>query len=479
MSKKIARRTSLDMTEGNPTSLLLKFAVPLLLGNFLQQTYNIVDSLVVGNYVGKEALGAVGSVMPVTFLFISLFMGLAIGSTVIIAQYFGAKDKRNVQLTIETIYKAYVVMSIVITALSLFFINDLLHLMGVPEDIFDFAKTYLSIIFLGYFALFGYNVNNSILQGVGDTISSLYYLAIAVVINIVLDLLFVGYFSWGVAGAAYATVIANFCSFVFGVWHINKREDGVRVRLFTKNFSGPILREAYRLGIPAGLQNVIFSVGMLAVVRLVNSYGTNFIAGYNAAIKIDGLAFLPITSYASATTAYVGQNIGANRMDRVRKGVRAALRINFVTAAILAPLVVFMGPKLLSLFLDQYDPEVIAAGMAYLWRVVPFLWALGFLFIINSAIRGAGSSLMPMLITFFGLILGRVPLAYGLNHYFGRDNIFWSWPLGWALALVIAITYYLSGRWHNKSRLQFSPELSNEKHGSAAGVETCADADSK
>ncbi|MDO5738393.1 MAG: MATE family efflux transporter [Eubacteriales bacterium] len=439
------------MTTGKPASLILRFAIPLIIGNFLQQTYSIVDSLVVGNYIGKEALGAVGSTSPLTFLFISLFMGIGIGGTVVISQFFGAKNNERVQMTIETMYKAFIVISVILTILSSYFVDELIHLIGVPEEISGMAKDYIEIIFLGYIGLFGYNINNCILQGLGDSVSNVIYLTISVVMNIVLDFLFVGYMNFGVAGAAYATIISNFSSFLFGIWHINKSKTGFRIRLFTKNFDSKTLGEVVRLGVPAGMQNVIFSLGMIVVIRLVNSYGTDFIAGYNAAIKIDGLAFLPMTSFASAVTAYVGQNVGAGQLDRVRHGVRSALIINTITSAVLSTLVIILGPHLLNLFLDEYDAGVINAGMAYIYRIVPFLFLLGILFVFNCALRGAGSSIYPMFVTLISLILGRAPLAYFLADHFGRDALYYAWPLGWVVGLMLVIPMYFSGRWRDKA----------------------------
>ncbi len=448
---KFLSRGSIDMTEGSPLLLILRFAVPLLIGNFLQQTYNIVDTVVVGRYIGKEALGAVGATGTLVFLFISLFAGLSIGGTVVIAQFFGAKNVDRVQIAVESIYKTYIVITLLLTTASVFFIDDFMALIGVPSDIIGLARDYLRIIFIGFFALFGYNINNAILQGLGDTVSNLIYLAIAVVINIVLDILFVGYMDMGVEGAAIATVIANTSAFVFGIWHINRSASGVRVRVFNKNYDFEIIKDVFRLGIPAGVQNILFSLGMMAVMRLVNSYGTDFVAGYNAAIKIDGIAFLPLTSYASAITAYVGQNVGAGKLDRVKHGVRQAIYINLVTGVILSAVVVLLGPHLLNLFLDEYDAGVINAGMAYIYRIVPFLWFLGILFILNCALRGAGSSVVPMLITLLSLVLGRVPLAYLLAHFAGRDNIFFAWPLGWLIGVAIVAPIYIRGGWKRKA----------------------------
>lgn len=449
--RNIRRNAALNMTEGSPYRLLLKFAMPLLFGNVLQQMYNVVDSVVVGNYIGHEALAAVGAVNPLFFLFVSLFVGISIGATVLIAQFFGADNKERVQDVVDTIYKTFIVTALVFTAIGLLFMPQFMELLGIEEALRPMSSTYLSVIFIGFLPLFGYNINNGILQGVGDTVSSLRYLAIATVVNIVLDILFVGPLNWGIAGAAWATVIAQSVSFLFGIWHINRRKGVFRITLWNKNFDAKLLKSAFTLGLPAGIQNVLFSLGMLAVVRLINSYGAAFMAGNNAANKIDSLAFLPMTSYGAAITSFVGQNIGAGKFDRVKEGVKAVMVIMLVTSLVLIPIVMIFGPDMLSLFIKENDPEVIAAGMAYLNRVVPFLWMLGIMFMLTGALRGAGSAIIPMITSLLSLWLMRIPLAYLLAYNFGKENLYYAWPLGWLMGLAISGGYFLSGRWKKKA----------------------------
>lgn len=460
--RSVRKSAALIMTEGSPYKLLLSFALPLLFGNVLQQMYNLVDSMVVGNFIGHEALAAVGAVNPLFFLFVSLFVGIAIGATVLIAQFFGADNKERVQDVVDTVYKTFIVTSLVFTAVGLLLMPQFMDLLGIEEALRPMSSTYLSIIFIGFLPLFGYNINNGILQGVGDTVSSLRYLAIATVVNIVLDLLFVGPLGWGIAGAAWATVIAQTTSFLFGIWHINRRKGVFQITLWNKNFDGKLLKSAVKLGMPAGIQNILFSLGMLAVVRLINSYGAAFMAGNNAGNKIDSLAFLPMTSYASAITSYVGQNIGAGKFDRVKEGVKAVMVIMLVTSLILIPIVMIFGPDMLSWFIKEYDPAVIDAGMAYLTRVVPFLWMLGMMFMLTGALRGAGSAIIPMVTSLLSLWLMRIPLAYFLAHNFGKENLYYAWPLGWLLGLMISGGYFLSGRWKKKAMLLYEEQQADK-----------------
>lgn len=438
----------LDMTSGSPYALLLRFALPLLAGNLLQQLYNVVDSIIVGQYVGEEALAAVGTSFPVMFLFVSLFAGISMGAAIVIAQYFGAKNYERLQHTVDTIYRAFIVSSVVLSAAGYFIAEPMLRLINVPDAALVHAVPYLQIIFLGMIFVFGYNVNAGILQGMGDSKSLLMYLSVAVVSNIVLDLLFVAVLKMGTAGAALATVIAQMVAFAIGVWHINKKHALVQIRIKGGVMDWKILRDAIRLGIPAGLGNMSYSLGTMLLQNLVNSYGTAFMAGFAAASKIDAFAFLPMLTLGVAITTYVGQNVGAAKIDRVTDGVKAALVISAVTTLIMVPLSLIFGPSLIGLF--NSNPDVIAAGMAYLTRMLPYIYLLAIMMILSSTLRGAGQAVIPLFFQMLSLWVARVPLSYLFAHYFGRDNMFYSFPIGWVLGLSFAIPYFLRGRWKRR-----------------------------
>ncbi len=438
-----------DMTAGSPTRLILTFALPLLVGNIFQQLYNLVDSVVVGNYVGKTALAGVGTSFPIIFMFTALFMGVGMGATIMVAQYYGAGDHERVKKTISTIYTAVMVGAIPLTLLGVFLCGPLLKLMLVPADTYREAYTYILIIFIGITAMLGYNVNAGILQGVGDSKSPLLFLVIACGINIVLDLLFVLVFGWGVAGVAIATIIAQFFSWVFGIFFINKKYPDLEINPFKFRFDRHLFWQAIRLGIPAGVQQAIFSLGIMVMQSLVNSYGSDFMAGFNGSNKIDTFAFMPIQSFATAVTTFVGQNIGAGKYDRVKRGASVTLMMSIICSIVIGVLLLFIGPFLMRLF--SPDAAVIEAGMAYLYRILPFYAVLSLLFIINGVMRGAGEMIVPVISTMVSLWAARVPSAYLLAHFFGRDNMFFSYVIGWVLGAIIAIAYYLSGRWKNKS----------------------------
>jgi putative MATE family efflux protein len=440
----------IDMTEGKPLRLISRFALPLLAGNVLQQMYNLADSIIVGNFVGKEALAAVGNAFIINFLLVSLFMGLGMGATILISQFFGAKRHDKIKETIDTIYVGLIIVGVVVTVLGLIIAVPLLRLMNTPVGVtFDWSSEYLRILFIGTIFSFGYNINSGILQGIGDSTSPLIFLAIATVLNIALDLLFVVVFGWGVMGVALATIIAQAFSFFFGIWFINKRIKIIKISLRRLKYNQTIMNQCIRIGLPAGLQNMLFSLGAIVFQRLINGYGPAFMAGYSSVGKIDSFAFMPITSFALAVTTYVGQNIGAKKMDRVTSGVRAAMFLSGAVCIAISICVLIAGRYLMMAF--SSDEEVIFTGMEFLRRLMPTYILLSMLFIINASLRGAGSSILPLITTIFAMLVVRVPSAYLLDHFFGKYEIFWCFGIGWAVGVCISGGYYLSGRWKKKA----------------------------
>lgn len=436
------------MTEGSPIKIILTFAFPMLIGNVFQQLYNMVDSIVVGNYVGKLALAAVGTGFPIIFMMAALFIGLGIGATILISQFIGAGDMDNVQKTSQTIYSTMIIGSIPITFIGMLLSKPILMLINTPAEALPMANTYMIIIFAGMIGSFGFNINAGILQGFGDSKSSLLFLSIATVINIVLDLVFVIVFHWGVAGVAIATVIAQLASWIFGIVYMRRKYEVLRFSLFKFKFDKEILKKILKLGLPTGIQQILFSVGIMSLQALVNSYGSDFIAGFNAANKIDTFAFMPIVSFSNAVTTFTGQNIGAKRMDRVHQGTIAAIGLS-VTVCIVCLIIIPFGPYLLGLF--NQDPLVIEAGMIYLYNVMPTIALLAIVFTLNAVIRGAGESIVPMIGAIVSLWLGRIPAAYYIAYNFGKEYMFLSYAVGWFFWLLISGPYYLSGKWKAKS----------------------------
>ncbi|MEG0852740.1 MAG: MATE family efflux transporter [Angelakisella sp.] len=455
LKERMEKNGMTDMTVGSPLRLIVLFSLPLLAGNVLQQLYNMVDSMVVGQYVGTTALAAVGTGFPIFFMVSSLFMGIGMGSTVIISQYYGAGDMEHVRKTVDTIYTSMLVGCIPLTLFGLFISGPLLRMIQVPADTFELAHTYLLIIFLGIMSVFGYNVNAGILQGLGDSKTPLIFLSIACVINVILDLVFVINFGWGVVGVAVATIIAQTFSWVFGIFYINKKYPEIKIHPFSFRFDKRMFIQMFRMGIPIGIQQALFSVGVMAMQSLINRYGSAFIAGFNGANKLDTFVFMPITSFAAACTTFVGQNIGAGRLDRVQQGTRSAIKLSVVVSIISGGLLLFFGTPLMGLF--NSSPEVIDAGIAYLTRIVPFYWMLAILFTLNSIMRGAGDTIIPMISSIVSLWLARVPAAYILDSLFGRDNMFYCYFFGWILGLVITCVAYFKGNWRKKGIIINTP----------------------
>lgn len=443
----------IDMTSGSPIRHILRFSIPLLIGNAFQQAYNLVDSMVVGNFVGKEAMAAVNTAFPVLFLLIALFAGLGMGATVMLSQFFGAGDEVSVRKTVSTVSSSMIIVSVPLTIIGMLLATPMLRLLNVPEDSFGQAQVYLIILFVGVIGSFGYNINAGILQGLGDSKSPLRFLIIACVLNIVLDLALV--FPMGVAGVALATIIAQIFSWLYGVYYIRKKYPQLDYNPIKIRIDRGTLRRIVSLGLPLGLQQTLFSVGILLIQALINSYGSSFIAGFSAANKIDSFIFLPVMSFSSALITFTGQNIGAGRLDRVKQGLRSTLLVSTLTCAAITAIVLPMGRFLLSLF--NKEPEVIDAGMAYLIRVVPFFLILMVQFMLTSVLRGAGATMVSLVTTFVALCLVRVPTAYFFADRFGRDNMFFSFGCGWAVGLTIALIFYLQGSWKRKSIVMGSP----------------------
>ena len=434
-----------NMTEGNCARNILLFALPMLAGNVLQQAYNLVDSWVVGNYVGDGALAAVGIAFPVLFFFISLFQGISTGSTVVISQFFGAGRMDRVKDAVDTTYSAFQAVILPLTLVAVFAVEPLLHLLKIDPNAFEEAKIYMTIVCAGLIGNVGYNVNAGILRGFGDSKTPLLFLMISAAINVVLDLVTVIVWGMGVAGVAYATIIAQAVSWLFGVFYINRKFPEIHIGLLQFRFDKALLKEIIRIGLPAGMQTALVSIGIMAVMGRVNSYGEVYTAAYNVGQKIDGLAMLPIQSLAAAATAFVGQNMGADKPQRVKDGTKATL-IMVVIWCIAVDLMVLPIRELLSSFFTD-TPAVIQASGQYILCLLPFYPLFGTMFCLNSIMRGAGESIVPMCIAFVAQIFCRVPGVYLLAHFFGPDYMYLGFGFGWGVGAILASSYYLSGRW--------------------------------
>ena len=440
-----------NMTVGSPAGHLFAFALPLLAGSFLQQLYNMVDAWVVGRYVGDAALAAVGIGFPVLFMFSSLFMGLSSGGTVVIAQFYGAGDLKRVRDAIDTVYTTFMVSIIPISLAAVALVKPMLFLLRVKSGAYDEAWLYLTVVCAGLIGNIGYNLNSGILGGLGNTRTTLLFLCISSVLNIVLDLTFVICFHWGVFGVAFATILAQAVSWLFGLFYINRRYPEIAIRPFCFRFHRDLFREIMGVGLPAGIQMSLVAFGSMVVMSKVNTFGEEFTAGYNVGVRLDQLAFLPVQALASASTAFVGQNIGAEKPERARRGIRIVVTCAVIWALTMAALLIAFSPRLVAEFSET--PAVIRGGTVYLRSIMPTYVLFAVLFSLNNSMRGAGDSVFPMVNAILSLILLRLPAVYLLANHFGPEVMFWGYGIGWALGFFLSVHHYLSGKWLKKGSI--------------------------
>lgn len=442
-----------DLSVGKESSLIFKFAMPMVLGNVFQQLYNVIDSIVVGNYIGKEALAAVGASFPIIFTLISLIIGIATGSTIIIAQYFGAKNIEKVKKAIDTLFIFLFFASVIMSAIGIYFAEDIFRLIKLPEEAIPGATLYLQIYLSGLIVFFGFNGISAILRGLGDSKTPLVFLVIATCINIVLDLVFVIWFGWGITGVALATLIAQTCAFVGGIYYLNRNHDVINLSWRRRlNFDKFIFKKSVGIGLPIGLQQVFVALGMMAMYWLVNPFGTNTAAAYSVVFRIDAFASMPAMNFAGALSTFVGQNIGAGKPERVRRGLIATFGMTSVIAITVSLIAIIFSRPLMSMFTS--DVEVIEIGVQYLSIVSIFYIAFTSMFTIGAVMRGAGDTLIPMIITFIALWVVRIPLCYFLSLKMGAIGIWWGIPIAWVFGMTFSYLYYLTGKWKSKVLLK-------------------------
>ena len=440
-----------DMTVGSPAGHILYFALPLLAGSLLQQLYNMVDSWVVGRYVGDGALAAVGVGFPVLTMFSSLFIGLSSGGTVVIAQFFGAGKMDRVRDAVDTIYAAFLTSIVPLTALALLAVGPILRLLQVEEAAYGEAHLYLMVVCAGLAGSIGYNLNAGILGGLGNSRSTLLFLAVASVMNILLDLALVLAFGLGVFGVALGTILAQAFSWLFGVFYINRRYPEISLRLLPRRFDRALFRQIMGIGLPAGIQMSLVALGAMVVMGKINSYGKEFTAGYNVGFRLDQLAFLPIQSLSSAVISFVGQNTGARKPDRARRGIRVAVALSAAWALLMTAVLLPLREPLVAFF--SPTPAVIHAGAVYLQCIMPFYFMFAVMFCLNNAMRGAGDSVFPMVDVILSLILVRVPAVYYLAERYGPDYMYYGCVVGWTVGLALSLGWYFSGRWKRHGSL--------------------------
>ena len=443
-----------DLTTGKEGKLILQFAAPMLLGNVFQQLFSVVDSIVVGNFVGKEALAAVGASFPVIFVMVSMIIGLVMGTTVVISQYFGAKDFVKVKRAIDTMYITSFFASLAISVAGIFLSGPILKLLGLPDELMPEAVRYLKIYFFGTIIIFGYNGTSAVLRGLGDSKTPLYFLIVATVANIILDLLLIAVFDLGVAGAAYATVFSNGIALLLAIVYLNKTHRFIRIAVRGLNFDMEVFRHSVRIGLPTGVQQTLVAMGMLALMGIVNQFGTNVIAAFSVASRLDAVAVIPAMSFSMALSTFVGQNIGANKLDRIRTGLISTVKMMVIVTIVTTLSIVIFGHFMINLFTS--DAEVIRLGDQYLTIVSLFYIFFTLMFIYAGVMRGAGDTLIPMFISLLSLWLIRIPFAWFMSGKIGVTGIWWAIPAGWFVGLSLSYLYYKTGRWKRKAVVRYA-----------------------
>ena len=434
------------MTEGVIWKEILLFSIPLLLGNLFQQLYNAVDSVVVGNYIGAQALAAVGSSAPVINLLVSFFMGLAVGAGVIISRYFGARKKEELHIAVHTSLALTFAAGLVMTLIGVLISPYVLQWVGTPSDVMESSVLYLRIYFLGILSVMVYNMGSGILRAVGDSRNPLYFLIVSSVTNIILDMLFVIVFHMGIAGVGWATLIAQTISAVLTMLLLMRTKEEYQVKLKHIRFHKHMLYEIVRLGLPSGLQNAIVSFSNVIVQSNINAFGSLAMAGCGSYTKIDGFAILPVMSYSMALTTFTGQNMGAKKYDRVKQGAKTGILMSVLTIVCISALLLMLGPNVLAIF--SSDPTVINYGLYMMHVLAPGYIFLAISHAFNGIIRGAGITTVPMIVMvtcWCGLRMAWILTSVPLFHDIGV--VFMGWPLTWIASALWLFLYYRKGKW--------------------------------
>lgn len=449
--------TPTDMTEGAPWKKIVLFTIPMLIGNIAQQLYNTVDSIIVGRYVGDNALAAVGSASPILNLLIVLFIGISVGVSIMVAQYFGAKEREELSSTIGGCVTLTAIVAIALMIVSPFVVRPMLEMLHTPASIIDWCTSYLIIMMVGIAGMAYYNILSGVLRGLGDSVSALVYLLVATVLNIGLDLLFVAVFDMGVAGVALATVIAQFVSAVLCLWKLMHMKEIFEFRKHHLKMSREHTAQIIRLGLPSGLTQAIFSMAMIIVQSLTNSFGEMFIAANVIIMRVDGFAMMPNFSFGTAMTTYAGQNAGAKQYDRINRGAKQGTLIAMGVSATITGLILIFGKYLMGIFTET--EELVDLSMRMMRILAVGYIAMGATQCLSGVMRGAGDTMTPMWISLVTTVLIRVPVAYGISWITrtpelpnGRSEcVFISLLCSWVLGALITFYFYKRGKWKKKA----------------------------
>lgn len=437
-----------DLTHGSVWKVIVRFALPLLIGNLLQQLYNVTDSIIVGQFLGKEALAAVSASFFIYYFIISLVIGVGSGTSVVVSQFFGAKQYDKVQRAFSSFFIFMLVAGIVLSIAGIIFAEPIFRLTNTPEEVIPDAVAYFRIYIGGTFLFVTFNSIISILRGVGESVRPMIFIFITTILNIVLDLLFIVGFHWGIEGAARATVIAQGIGMCIALGYVNNTHPLLSIKKQDLLFDMKLFKEGLKIGLPTSVQQCAIALGLIALLGIVNSFGTDTLTAYGAAGKIDTIITQAVLTLSGALAAFCGQNIGAGRFDRVRKGLRFTMLVNVIFSLITFTAIYFFGEEMMRAFTN--DPAVIAIGKEYLLIIGGFFIVHGALNIYNGALRGAGDTIFTMATSLLCLWLIRIPLAYQLSARYGRQGIWWAIGISIAIGLVITYIYYKMDIWKKR-----------------------------
>lgn len=438
--------TSMHLTEGSISRKIIMFAIPIFLGNLFQQLYNTADSIVVGNYLGSDALAAVSSSGSLIFLMVGFFNGISLGAGVVIARYFGAQKTEELQRSIHTTIAFGVIAGILLTVIGIAFTPTILRWMGTPSDILVNSIIYFRIYFMGSIAFVLYNIFVGILQSVGDSKHPLYYLIISSIINVLLDIVFIGWFKWGVGSAALATIISQFISAVLCFAQLIRTTDVYKVYISKIKIDMDMLKQVIYNGLPTGVQNSIISFANVIVQSNINSFGKMAVAGCGSYSKIEGFAFLPIICFALSLTTFISQNIGAGEYERAKKGAIFGIICSVIIAELIGLFMYGMPEFLIGCF--DKTPEVIHYGTMQIRTESLFYFVLAFSHCAAGILRGAGKAMIPMLVMLVCWCIIRVSyITIALRFFPHIRTVFWAYPITWTLSSIVFIIYLLKSNW--------------------------------
>lgn len=440
------------ITEGVIWKQILIFFIPVALGTFFQQMYNTVDALVVGNFVGMNALASVGGITgSVINLITGFFVGLSSGATVVIAQYYGANNREGVSRVVHTTAALSLSVGVVLTVLGIWLLPETLRLLNQPQELMADSTTYIRIYFAGIIPALIYNIGSGVLRAVGDSRRPMYYLIACCIVNIVLDMLFVAVLKWGVAGAALATTLSQLVSATLVVLRLLHTQDSYRLSFREIRFHRVEMKQILHIGLPAGLQSLMYSISNVFIQSRINLYGADAVASWTVLGKIDGLSWLVLGAFGISVTTFVAQNFGAGKLDRVRRSIYVSAAMAFAFTILFSITVLTLGRPLYRAF--GADEVVLETGMRMLWLIGPFYFLFVPTEILSGAMRGVGETLIPMLITCVGVCVMRIVwiiIAYQITPAF--EPVVISYPVTWACASIAFLIYYKSGKWLTRSR---------------------------